>query len=67
MSSKNNELITTSVKVHKDLWKDFNEIKEKNNFNFQKLANRALDLYLKDEDFRRLLHNHIDLVNKGRI
>ena len=36
-------------------------------FNLQKLANRAVHLYLTDEDFRKKLHNHTDLTISGSL
>ena len=36
-------------------------------FNLQKLANRAVHLYLTDEEFRKKLHNHTDLTISGSL
>jgi hypothetical protein len=33
--------------------------------NFQKLVNRALDLYINKEDFRKQIDNHNELITKG--
>ena len=54
MASKNDKLTLTSVKVHEDLFEDFKLASIKNKFNLQKLTNRAIHLYLTDEDFENL-------------
>jgi hypothetical protein len=33
--------------------------------NFQKLVNRALDLYINKEEFKKEIDNHNELVTKG--
>lgn len=48
----------TSVKIIK---KNYNDLKKKmlyNDMTLQKFVNRAIDLYLKDEDFRNKIDNH---------
>lgn len=67
MASKNEKLTLTSVKVHEDLFEDFKLASIKNKFNLQKLTNRAIHLYLTDEDFRKQLHNHTELVMSGSL
>jgi len=55
------DMTLTSVKIQSDL---FNEIKVscvRHKFSFQKLADRAIHLYLTDENFRKQLHNHNNL------
>ena len=59
MSEKNQQL--TSVKIDTDLFDKFNIECIKRNFSFQKLSERAIHLYLTDEDFRKKVHNHNDL------
>ena len=56
MSTKEKKL--TSVKVDKSLWDDFRVECVRRKFSFQKLSERAIDLYLTDEEFRRKITNH---------
>jgi hypothetical protein len=56
--SKTDNQILTSVKVDKDLFEEFKIQCIKNKFSLQKLTDRAIDLYMKDETFRKLIHNH---------
>jgi len=56
MSTKEKKL--TSVKVDKSLWEDFRVECVRRKFSFQKLSERAIDLYLTDEEFRRKITNH---------
>jgi len=67
MASKNEKLTLTSVKVHEELFEDFKLASIKNKFNLQKLTNRAIHLYLTNEDFRKQLHNHTELVLSGSL
>ena len=67
MAGKNEKLTLTSVKVHQDLFEEFKVASIKNKFNLQKLTNRAIHLYLSDEDFRKQLHNHTELVMSGSL
>tara|TARA_R110001592_G_scaffold62966_1_gene192754 strand:+ start:211 stop:399 length:189 start_codon:yes stop_codon:yes gene_type:complete len=57
----------TSVKVADNLFQDFKISSIKYKFNLQKLVNRAVHLYLNDEDFRKRLHNHTDLTVSGSL
>jgi hypothetical protein len=52
------EQILTSVKVNNELFEQFKVECIKRKFSLQKLTDRAIDLYLKDESFRKLIHNH---------
>ena len=54
----------TSVKVKSDLFENFKIECVKRKFSFQKLADRALFLYLTDEDFRKKITNQINLEIK---
>ncbi len=60
MPSKN-QMTLTSVKVKNDLFENFKIECVKRKFSFQKLADRALFLYLTDEDFRKQITNQINL------
>jgi len=59
MSKK--DMTLTSVKIQSDLFETFKIECVKRKFSFQKLADRAIHLYLTDENFRKNLHNHNDL------
>jgi len=56
---KNQQL--TSVKLDKDLFELFKIECIKRKFNFQKLSERSIHLYLTNDEFRKQVHNHIDL------
>jgi len=58
--SKNKQTLT-SVKVKAELFDEFKVSCVRHKFSFQKLADRAIYLYLTDEDFRKQLTNHNDL------
>ena len=55
------EMTLTSVKVQSELFDDFKVACVRHKFSLQKLADRAIHLYLTDEDFRRKIHNHTNL------
>jgi len=59
MSEKNQQL--TSVKIDKDLFEKFRVECIKRKFSFQKLSERAIHLYLTNEEFRKQIHNHNNL------
>tara|TARA_Y100000592_G_scaffold64720_1_gene100772 strand:+ start:413 stop:676 length:264 start_codon:yes stop_codon:yes gene_type:complete len=65
MANKNLKL--TSVKIVDHLFEDFKISSIRYKFNLQKLANRAVHLYLTDEDFRKQIHNHTDLTISGSL
>lgn len=56
------KLQLTSVKVHRHLFDEFKVECVRTKFSFQKLADRALCLYLTDEDFRKQVHNQTNLT-----
>ena len=60
MSNKK-EMTLTSVKIQSDLFENFKIECVKRKFSFQKLADRAIHLYLTDEDFRKKVHSHNNL------
>ena len=62
-----NNLKLTSVKLVDHLFEDFKVSSIRHKFNLQKLANRAVHLYLTDEEFRKKLHNHTDLTVSGSL
>ena len=55
------EMSLTSVKIQSDLFNDFKVECVRRKFSFQKLANRAVFLYLTDEDFRKQITNQTSL------
>ena len=56
----------TTVKVLKELYdEDFKMATIKGGINFQKLVNRTLDLYVKNEKFRTQVNDHKDLQVSG--
>ena len=57
--SKDQQL--TSVKIDKELFEQFRVECIKRKFSFQKLSERAVHMYLSDEDFRKRIHSHSDL------
>lgn len=48
----------TSVKVEKDLFNTFKVECVKRKFSLNKLVNRAMDLYINSEEFRKQVTNH---------
>ena len=56
-----NQMTLTSVKVQTGLFNDFKIECVKRKFSFQKLADRALFLYLTDDDFRKKITNQIKI------
>ena len=51
------EMTLTSVKVQTDLFENFKIECVKRKFSFQKLSDRAIYLYLTDENFRKQITN----------
>lgn len=54
----------TSVKVEDELFQEFKLQCVKHKFSFQKLADRAIFLYITNEEFRRQLHDQTDIKIK---
>ena len=59
--SANKDMTLTSVKIKSDLFENFKIECVKRKFSFQKLADRAIYLYLTDEDFRKSITNQTNL------
>ena len=55
----------TSVHILDDVYKKFKVNAINSNLNLQKLVNRSLDLYNKDEQFRDKINNYTDLAPSG--
>lgn len=51
------DLALTSVKIKKDLFEEFKIECVKRKFTLNKLVNRAVFLYITNEEFRKALHN----------
>ena len=54
----------TSVKIDSELFDEFKIACVRHKFSFQKLAERAIHLYLTDDGFRKEIHNHNNLELK---
>jgi hypothetical protein len=54
----------TSVRVEQELFEEFKIECVRYKFSFQKLADRAIFLYLTDDKFRERVHNQIDINKK---
>ena len=59
---KNEKL--TSVKITQPLFDQFKMSCLQHKFSFKKLADRAIFLYLTDEDFREQIHNQNNIIIK---
>jgi|TARA_R110000822_G_scaffold4388_4_gene18856 hypothetical protein len=55
----------TSVKIDSELFDEFKIACVRHKFSFQKLAERAIHLYLTDDGFRKEIHNHNNLELKS--
>jgi len=55
----------TSVKILKILYEDFRVKTINSNMNLQKLTNRAIDMYLTDDEFQNDLETHGELTISG--
>lgn len=55
----------TSVTVLEDVYKKFKVTTVDGSINFQKLVNRTMDLYNKNEEFREKINNHTSLALTG--
>lgn len=65
--SKNKDLVLTSIKIHKDLKENFEKEYAPKMFNFQKLMNRGLHLFLTDKEFRDKIMSHNELITSGSL
>ena len=55
----------TSVKILKALYHRFKENTVNSNMTLQKLTNRAINLYLENDDFREKIEIHDELTVSG--
>ncbi len=63
----NEKLQLTSTKVLTDLFDEFKILSITTKFNFQKLANRTMHMYVNDENFRKIIHDYNVLVMSGSL
>lgn len=61
----NAETKLTSVNIIGDVYKKFKIKSIEGSINLQKLVNRSLDLYIKDEKYRETINNHNGLSSTG--
>ena len=61
----NSNLKLTSVKIVDHLFEDFKVSSIRHKFNLQKLTNRALHLYLTNEEFRKQISEYKNLKVSG--
>ena len=61
MANPKKPMTLTSVKVQSDLFENFKIECVRRKFSFQKLADRAIYLYLTDEDFRKQINSQTNL------
>ena len=57
------DLSLTSVKIKTELFESFKIECVKRKFTLNKLVNRAVYLYINDDEFRKQLHNQTTVVN----
>ena len=55
------DMTLTSVKIQSELFNEFKVSCVRHKFSFQKLADRAIHMYLTDEDFGKQIHSHNNL------
>jgi hypothetical protein len=55
----------TSVNILDDVYKKFKVKSIEGSINLQKLVNRSMDLYNKDDNFRNTINNHVGLATTG--
>ena len=55
----------TSVKIINDLYKKFNGVALNEEFTLQKLVNRTMDKYLKDEEYKKSIVEYDELHISG--
>ena len=60
-----NEVKLTSVKVITELYKKFKNKTIDDEFSLQKLVNRSIDKFLKDEEYKKSIVEHDDLQISG--
>ena len=61
MANPQKPMTLTSVKVQSDLFENFKIECVRRKFSFQKLADRAIYLYLTDDDFKKQITNQTNI------
>ena len=61
----NKDYKLTSVKILKELYRNFKSQTFDDEFTLQKLVNRSMDLYVLDEDFRGKIKQYDNLIPSG--
>ena len=61
MANPKKPMTLTSVKVQSDLFENFKIECVRRKFSFQKLADRAIYLYLTNDDFRKQITNQTNI------
>ena len=56
----------TSVKILKELYKNFKSNTLDDEFTLQKLVNRSMDLYVLDDKYRKKIQSYNKLIPSGR-
>lgn len=60
-----NDVKLTSVNILKDVYNGFKKDNIDTDMTLQKLVNRCIDLYSKDNNFKEVVNNHNTLGMKG--
>ncbi len=55
----------TSVKILKELYRNFKTSTVESEFTLQKLVNRSMDLYVCDKNFKNKIHSYNNLIPSG--
>lgn len=55
----------TSVKILRDVYSNFKKVSFEKDITLQKLVNRTIERYVKDESFRTDMNNYVDLQISG--
>ena len=63
---KNSEKRLTTVRIEDKLFQEFKYQCIKNKFSFQKLASRAIFLYLTNKEFKKMIQDTVQLKLKKR-
>lgn len=63
MNQENTKL--TTVKILKDVYSSFKKVSFDSDVTLQKLVNRTVERYVKDEDFRKEMNDYLQLQISG--
>ena len=62
---KNENMVLTSVKIPNELFEEFKVSCVRYKFSIQKLTERAMYLYLTNEEFKKQMHSQLDTFYTG--